>query len=96
MFKLKNFWEKYKVYILIFGVALLARIALLVTLLILYGQDTLVTGDTKRYLALADSVVDGFGYVYKGFLETYRPPVAVMAPFTLVPSPSLPQPRFER
>lgn len=74
MFKLKNFWEKYKVYILIFGVALLARIALLVTLLILYGQDTLVTGDTKRYLALADSVVDGFGYVYKGFLETYRAP----------------------
>lgn len=39
-----------------------------------HGADSLLLGDSTHYLALAESVREGAGYVYKGAPEAYRAP----------------------
>ncbi len=66
--------QKNKTLVWIFTIAFIVRIIFLIILSLHGGEETLVLGDTKRYLAIAQSVVSGEGYLYKGFLESYRAP----------------------
>lgn len=58
----------------VFLLSILIKIVVLILLVGSGGTESLILGDSKHYLALADSVVAGDGYVYKGHAETYRPP----------------------
>ena len=59
---------------LVFGVALIARLLLLSALLTSGGEAQLVWADTTRYLALAQNMFDGVGFVHKGVPDAYRAP----------------------
>lgn len=56
------------------GLALIARVVLFVYLLMYGGEVSFFTGDSLRYLSLADSVLSGNGYQYEGVVESFRAP----------------------
>src|SRR3989338_9052240 len=60
--------------VLIFLLALIIRLIVLIFLLTNVGSNGIILGDTTRYLALAQSLVNGQGYFYDGSLEAFRPP----------------------
>ncbi len=62
------------VIFLIFGIALMVRLIVLGALLYSGGESNLIWGDTTRYLALAQNLIDDIGFVHKGVPDAYRPP----------------------
>lgn len=75
--------------LLIFAVAVALRLLVLGGLLMYDGERALIWGDTVRYQMLANSVLEGNGYSYRGEPEAYRPP-GYPAFFILVESLHIP------
>lgn len=63
-----------RVLFIIFGIALIARLIVLGALLYSGGESNLIWGDTTRYLALAQNLINDTGFVHKGVPDAYRPP----------------------
>lgn len=58
----------------VFLFSVVTKIVLLVLLVGSGGTDALLLGDSRHYLSLADSVLEGNGYKHEGHEDTYRPP----------------------
>ncbi len=58
----------------VFLVAIAVRVIVLLWLYLTVSEQSIIFGDTTRYLTLADNTLAGVGYVYDGILETFRLP----------------------
>jgi hypothetical protein len=58
----------------VFLTAFAARLAVFLYILVFSGGQGIFTGDSLRYLSLADSTLSGNGYQYEGVAESFRAP----------------------
>ncbi len=56
------------------SVAVVVRMALLIYIVAAFGEPALLTGDSRQYMALGESLLSGNGYVYDGYVQSFRTP----------------------
>lgn len=67
----RDFFQKYKIEIIIFGIALSVRLIALFLAVYNYGEGILQLSDSSGFINLARSIVSGTGYSRDGGLTPH-------------------------